>query len=207
MEYLATTITGRLIADLWKQSQKWFLSVAVTILVSPLLVAGEAGSSANSAGDQAKGDVLLKLVRFVKWPDARFILPNSPLVIGVWGDDPPAKVLGSRLEGAVMERRAVTVRSCRSLAAAKGCHVVYVGNPSAALRASDLDQLRDSGVLTVGESPDFLELGGMIRLLVRKDQPRFEVNQGTIRRAGLEVSSQMLKLAVRCRNESVVEGR
>jgi hypothetical protein len=51
------------------------------------------------------------------------------------------------------------------------------------------------GVLTVGESDDFLDKGGVIRLLIEDKKVRFEVNMDAAQQAHLTISSQLLKLA------------
>ena len=58
-----------------------------------------------------------------------------------------------------------------------------------------LKQVVAPGVLTVGESDDFLDMGGVIRLLIEDKKVRFEVNMDAAQRAHLTISSQLLKLA------------
>jgi hypothetical protein len=55
----------------------------------------------------------------------------------------------------------------------------------------------DSGgtVLTIGETDRFAQAGGMIRLIIDEGRVRFDVNIVSAERAGLKVSSQLLKLA------------
>ena len=50
-------------------------------------------------------------------------------------------------------------------------------------------------MLTISDVPDFAAQGGMIGLKLRADRVRFDINQGASRRAGLVLSSQLLKLA------------
>jgi hypothetical protein len=59
-----------------------------------------------------------------------------------------------------------------------------------------LDSTRTKPILTVSELPGFAESGGMIELYQMDDRIRFKVNLQSIREAGLELSSSLLKLAV-----------
>ena len=65
-----------------------------------------------------------------------------------------------------------------------------------------LESLEGSSVLTVGEMERFAEMGGIINFVVKKNRLRFEINLDAGRRAGLEISSQLLNLA-----DSVVDDR
>jgi hypothetical protein len=52
-----------------------------------------------------------------------------------------------------------------------------------------------SGILTVGESDGFIELGGMIRFVQDRNRVRFQVNQDVAESEGLVISSKLLRLA------------
>jgi hypothetical protein len=54
-------------------------------------------------------------------------------------------------------------------------------------------------ILTVGESDDFLDHGGMFNLFFEDKQLRFEVNPATAENAKLTVSSKLLRLAKKIR--------
>ena len=54
----------------------------------------------------------------------------------------------------------------------------------------------ERGLLTVGESPGFIERGGIINLVEVDGHIRFQINQKAARQAGLIVSSRLLTLAL-----------
>ena len=51
-------------------------------------------------------------------------------------------------------------------------------------------------VLTVGEIPGFIQLGGIIYIFSKKDRFHFEIKPETAHRQGLKLSSRLLKLAI-----------
>ncbi len=57
--------------------------------------------------------------------------------------------------------------------------------------------LRDSDILTVGEQPGFLDLGGMIQLFFQAQRVGLVVNLETMQRSHLTVSSKLLRLGHR----------
>ncbi len=76
---------------------------------------------------------------------------------------------------------------------ASGCHILVVaGRESMAQWARSV---RNAPVLTVGDGEGFAASGGVIGLFAEGEKLRFEVNQDAAQRAGLKLSSQLLKLA------------
>ena len=57
--------------------------------------------------------------------------------------------------------------------------------------------LAGASTLTVGETEDFAREGGMITFHIEENKVRFEINAEAAQRAGLRISSQLLKLATR----------
>ncbi|HEU5335061.1 MAG TPA: YfiR family protein, partial [Terriglobales bacterium] len=50
-------------------------------------------------------------------------------------------------------------------------------------------------VLTVGDSGDFLPLGGVINFVVEQDRVRFEISLAAAQRQRLKISSKLLAVA------------
>lgn len=76
--------------------------------------------------------------------------------------------------------------------------LIYIGASETKHLQAILAKVKNSPVLTVGDTEGFLEAGGMINLLVT-DGPkvRWEVNQGALDQAGLKLSAKILQTAVR----------
>lgn len=58
-----------------------------------------------------------------------------------------------------------------------------------------LNSVSGRKVLTVGEFEGFAKRGGMINFIIVDNRIAFEINIDAARRAGLSISSQLLKLA------------
>jgi hypothetical protein len=59
-----------------------------------------------------------------------------------------------------------------------------------------LDHVQGAPVLTVGDMPGFCENGGMIRLGLEDSRIRIEINPDVAEKAGLQLSSKLLSLAM-----------
>jgi hypothetical protein len=78
------------------------------------------------------------------------------------------------------------------------CHLLFV--PSRAPdRKALLARSHALPVLTIGESPSFLDEGGIVNLRLVDGRVRFEIDVGASSRVGVRFSSQLLRLALNVR--------
>jgi hypothetical protein len=78
---------------------------------------------------------------------------------------------------------------------ARGCHVLFVSSAERGRTAQVLETMRGASVLTVGESPEFVRHGGIIRFVLDEGKVRFEVNLNASEKARVKISSKLLSLA------------
>ena len=138
---------------------------------------------------RVKAAYLFNFTKFVEWPEDA-IAAAAPLIICVAAPNPFGAALAEMVVGEQALGHALAVRTVQQAA---GCHVLFVPEP---VNAEPL--LRDARahpVLTVGESPDFLRLGGVISFVVEDGKVRFEINQEAAQRSRLRISSRLLRLA------------
>ncbi len=75
-----------------------------------------------------KAVYVLNIVRFVKWPPNAFPATDSPLVIGVLGENPFDNELEKLLSGREVNGRTVAVKQLATAAEAKACQVVFIAS-------------------------------------------------------------------------------
>lgn len=143
---------------------------------------------------EVKAVFLLNFTRFVEWPPDSFPGPGDPIVIGVLGADPFGKLLDEAVRGERVNGRPIVVRRFKNAQELEPCQVLYISSSEKERVPGILELLRDSKTLTVGESDRFASQGGAIRLMTEKNRVRFEINKGAADRAGLRISSQLLRL-------------
>lgn len=64
-----------------------------------------------------------------------------------------------------------------------------------------LQALNQRPILTVGETPPFLERGGMINFVYEKNNIHFEINLYAMQQKGFSIKAQLLRLAKRVRKK------
>ena len=137
---------------------------------------------------------VLNFARFAQWPATALPADNSPLVIGVLGTGPAGEALMA-LAGQVVGRHPVQVRQFAYPPAATDCQLLYVSDSETPQLDDLLRVLRSRSLLLVSDIPRFAERGGHIQLFNRQNKLRFRVNLQALGRAGLSLSSKLLKLA------------
>ena len=143
---------------------------------------------------EVKAVFLLNFVQFVEWPPTAFTSPESPIVIGVIGDDPFGRLLDEVVVGEVIRGRRITIARYRRAEDVKACHVLYISRSEAPMYAHILTTLSSQPTLTVGETASFTARG-MIRFLTEGSRIRLEVNVEAVKTAGLTINSNLLRAA------------
>lgn len=172
--------------------------LAVAIRLLPLLaVLAAAGFARAAQGDyETKAAFLLNFARLVRWPPRAQPGPSQPLVIAVTGDDEVVKALARDIGDARVGDRAVAVRGIASAEELSGAQMLFVSGQAPAAADAWIDAARAHPVLLVGESEGFARRGGEINFFREGGRLRFEINLEAARRAGLQISSRLLRLAV-----------
>ena len=163
----------------------WFASGGVPGHAAPL----------PSTEYQLKAVFLFNFVQFVEWPTNAHASKDSPIVLGIVGEDPFGAALDKTVRGEKVSGRPLEVRRIKEGDDLAACHLLFISS-SARDRAGELlEQLQGRPVLTVGETPGFAERGGVMNFVVADKKVRFEANPQTAARQGLKISSKLLQLA------------
>jgi hypothetical protein len=165
------------------------------LLLFAMLAAGSRLLAADALLEyKVKAVCVLNAARFVSWPSTAFSGPESPLVIGVLGDNPFGSSLQDVVRGETVQKRSIIVRRV-SLAEAAAVHILFV-SPSERNNVDNIVRaLANSPVLTISDIDGFAQNGGMLGLGIVGGKLRLKADSAAARRAQLKISSQFLLLA------------
>ena len=144
---------------------------------------------------QVKAVFLFNFVQFVDWPSAAFADVQSPVVIGILGDDPFGSLLDDVVQGEHVRNREIVIHRFKRLEDVAPCHVLVVSASENQKYERIVASLKDRPTLTVGDTEGFANRGGMVRFLNERNRIRFQVNVGAVKAAGLTISSTLLRSA------------
>jgi hypothetical protein len=179
------------------------LRLILILLFAPGSVSAQASVPAEY---RAKASFLTTFPSFIDWPESAFLSPQTPFLVCVLGDFRFGTALAESARSASPHGRRVDVRWVRHDQEARNCQIVFVGESEAKRYAGILQVVQGRGILTVGETTDFLSAGGMLSFSFQNGTLQFDVNLAPANEAHLRVSSRLLVLARRVLNNPEPSG-
>jgi prepilin-type processing-associated H-X9-DG protein len=175
-------------------------SLRVLALLGAVVLAGwlpNAVADDESAVSErdVKAAFLYKFAAYVDWPDAAFVAADSPIVIGVAGDEAIAGELVRITAGRQVKGRSFAIRRVADTDNLTGLHILFVGRADSArlLQFSKASQSRP--ILLVTEAENERGPGGIINFVLVDGHVRFWIANQEAERRGLKLSSRLLSVA------------
>jgi len=168
-----------------------FCIVALLALALPAWGAQEKAPSEY----EVKAAYLFNFAKFTEWPAAAFPHENASIVLGVLGKDPFGGFLDRTFAGQKLGSRCFEIRRGARLEEIGPCHILFICDSESDRLEGILEGLRTLNVLTVSDIEKFAASGGTLGFVMDEKKVRFEANPEAAQRAGLKLSSKLLKLA------------
>jgi hypothetical protein len=182
------------------------LILATTLVVTCGALFADAQVVDVEKAERVKSAYILNFIRYSQWPEDAFAAPDSPIVVTEVGACENGNVLAEviRRSPPVGNRQVVLEHApypsdesdrrefYRSL---EQSHVVYICSIGPEPVATIIARLDGSKALIVGDTPDFVEHGGMIGFVFEQNRILFQANPSAIQKSRVTVSAKVLKLA------------
>ncbi len=147
---------------------------------------------------QVEATYLYNFSQFVLWPEGQTAAEKS-FNICVLGQDPFGPALAAILANETVGGKNIVAKRIPTAQEAVHCRVLFISSSEGGRLKEILNEVGGTSVLTVSDLPEFAERGGMVQFLLAEDRVRFEVNLAAAERAGLTLSSDLLKVATNVR--------
>jgi hypothetical protein len=148
---------------------------------------------------QVEAAYLYNFGRFVEWPAKSTTAQTSSFTICILGKDPFGQALDATLAGETIGTQRVAAKRISSPQMSADCQILFISSSEANRLNKIIEALDKSAVLTVSDIPQFSQRRGMIQFVLEENRIRFEVNLTATQRAGLTLSSDLLKVATAVR--------
>ncbi len=139
---------------------------------------------------RVKASLLGNFAMFTDWPDA----VGDTLNLCVYGPDPFGEDLNG-LRGKKIARRNLAVKRVSSVDALGDCQIVFVSRAVISNLPRVLDVVNGRPALTVADSPGAASRGVALNMATEGSRITFEANLRAARGNGLNLNSNMLRLA------------
>jgi len=168
-------------------------AAAALLLAAPLLAQSSAARRAREY--DLKATFLFHFTHFVEWPERTFPDAQTPFRLCVLTPDPFGEILREVAAGERAAGRELQVRTVATAGETRGCQIVFVPADRDSSIVRDLPGVKEGVLLTVGESDDFLDRGGIVRFELRQGRLRLLVSRRALGHSELHMSSKLLALA------------
>jgi hypothetical protein len=166
--------------------------VALSLLLVSLPLPAQ---NLNTLEYRAKANYLANFPSFVEWPPESMPPGEAPFLVCVFGEFSFGTSLAEMARGTTVQKRRLEIRWIRKAQELSSCQILFVSRSEQKRYNLSLDAVRGRTVFTVGETPEFLDAGGILCFSSQKGTLQFDVNLEAANKAHLKISSRLLALA------------
>jgi hypothetical protein len=163
-----------------------------------IAVSGLLAQAAKPTDYDVKAVYLYNFGRFVEWPST-VTAKSEVFNVCILGQDPFGPALDATLAGETISGKSISAKRISTPQEAVNCQILFMSSAEESRLNKIIEALDKGAVLTVSDMPQFSRRGGMIQFVVEGKKVRFEVNLTAVQRAGLTLSSELLKVATAVR--------
>jgi len=189
----------------------WLSSLLLVALVAWPCCLRSAGALDEAPEYELKAAFLYNFAKFVTWPTNAFETTNSPLYIGILGEDPSKGLLEGTLANRPVNGRKITIKPLKAVDSFEGYHMLFISSSEKEVLPSILSKLQGKSILTVsetvGEFKEFAYRGGMINLFIDQRRVRFEINPEAAKKCNLMISSKLGALGILVKTKEATGSR
>lgn len=180
----------------------------VAMLVGARTVHGSAAPEVSDTTEneyRVKAAQLYHFIRYTTWPERCFEKESSPIVVLVVGEDPFGKHLDAALAGKEIDGRKIVLRRSEEVPEKPTAHLIFEGGLSHKEQERLLAACEGLPILLFGDREGYARAGACVNFFFKEGNVRFAVNKNGAIARGLEISSQLLKLARIVETEEALE--
>jgi hypothetical protein len=137
---------------------------------------------------------IYNFTKYVEWPIEK---DPAHIVIGFYGPSAVIDELKKICVNKKVKDRNVEIRQANDVSEAEKCDIFFIPQNENSVFKYLNDQLQGKGVLIVTEEKGMAQKGAAINIIEQDNKIRFELNENSVKQAGLKISSQLLSLAIK----------
>ena len=166
-------------------------AAALAATLSPSAAALQDGGS-GTAEAGIKAAFLFNFTKFVEWPGTA---PPGAFQICTIADAGFDAIVTRTVSGEITDGRPILRATPETPELARTCHILFISRNENAQVDRWMAAVRGQPVLVVGESKRAEDAGAHITFVIEDNRVKFDVNDDAAARAGLRISSKLLRVA------------
>jgi hypothetical protein len=168
-------------------------TIKLSILAVVLLVTGFQ-ASAQQEKFRVQAMFVYNFTRMAAWPQS---YQSGDFVIGVYGNSPIHKEFVDLASVRQVGSQKIEVKQFNSVDEIGKCHIIFVASNQARNIPEITQKLKSNNIsaLVISEARNSLADGAAVNFIMENDRPRYELNESNARSMGLNLGSEMTRLA------------
>jgi hypothetical protein len=144
---------------------------------------------------EVKAAFIYNFLKFIEWSNDKNI--NDTSILYIIGKNPFGSNLKKTLSVPIHNKECEIryIKSIKGFPKSADFHVLFISSSQDKYLPQILEMLKDSKILTIGDTKGFAQRGVIINFYIEENKVRFEINVDAAKRAKLKVSSKLLRLA------------
>lgn len=163
------------------------------IRIGLLLAASAFAASVSAQNYQLHSVYLYSFTRYVQWPEE---MNSGDFEIQVLGDSP---IIGELEKMALAKKvgdRSIRIRKINSLAEYERCNILFIPGGKSSGFSEVLARVGADPTLVITEYAGLCAKGSSINFVTKEGKLAFEINQSTLTKHKLKVSTELTRLAI-----------
>lgn len=166
-------------------------AIGCLLIYSVMAMHPSPGYADDEAEYTLKAAFLYNFAIFTTWPTRS----TENFNLCIYGKDPFGKNFDALMKTKKINEKTVDIHRISAIDRLSQCQLVYISRSVIGDLANIIATLADKPVLTVADSPEAARKGVVINMNVIEDKVTFEANLLMAKKAELNLSSQLLRLA------------
>jgi hypothetical protein len=181
-----------------KNGRIWIFFVAVVFLLAGLGPSLAGAEAENARIERVKAAFVLNIARFVTWPKKALEHQGDQLMLCLYRRNPWDEAIKT-IEEKMVNGRLLRINLINSLAQSHSCSILLIGLDEIRHFDEESRQAANRPLLTIADLTDTdhppTHQHALVTLVRNGAHIGFEINLAKARQAGLQMSSNLLKLA------------
>ena len=147
-----------------------------------------------------KATFIYHFTKYIKWIDSD---STENFKIAILGDNDIITPLEKIAKMRTVNNRKIIIKQSENMQDIDPCHILFISASKKNELNTILKNIGHKNILTIGDSEGFARKGVAINFVIIDGKIKFEINNRALERAGLQVSSQLQKLAILVEEEGI----
>ncbi|MCH8079946.1 MAG: YfiR family protein [Proteobacteria bacterium] len=165
-------------------------------LIALVFISLPANADEVSRTYKIKAAFIYNFTKFVIWPQQDSYSDAESFNVCILGDD-RLTAAASTIQGKSVQGKVLQIKTITNAGENGECEIIFLAMSNTERLKQALESIKGTRVLSVGDSSDFVDNGGIIGLFVENNKVRFDINSLAADDSGLKINSRLLELANR----------